>query len=254
MRTGTSNIFGTGRLQVYSLSGAIGASTLNAAANAALGAPWSITLPNAPQLGSAALIETNDDRILSAVYQDGRIWCTHSVGTPTLGATRTSAKFWELYPTTGLTRQNGLLDLAGTSFYYPSLVVNDQGLMMLSCSGSSAAEYVSCYYAWRNPDSPMGTLAGFQRYHAGAGPYNGPRWGDYSGTYLDPLDGTSIWVLQQHGEVSNRWGIRWAQLTIAQLNVLPVAGAGVLVILVLLLISVASPKLRRYILGSSWVR
>ena len=251
VRTGNSNLFGVGRVQLYSLAGALGASALTIAPNTALGAAWSVTLPNAPQLGSASSIETNDDRILSAVYKDGGIWCAHTVGLPAASPVRTGAKWWQVQPITGSARQDGVLeDTGGRSYYYPSLVVNNQGLMMLGCSGSSASEYVSCYYAWRNPDSPLGVLEGVQPYYAGVGPYTGPRWGDYSGTYLDPADGTSVWVLQQYAEVSNRWGIQWTQLTIHQLNTLPATGATGLVLLILALSVVGLVVLRRYIVGT----
>lgn len=248
IRAGTSNLFGTGRVQLYRLSGPMGAPVLTVSAFAALGSPWSITLPNAPQLGTAATIETNDDRILSAIYRNGRIWCTHTVGMPALGAVRTGAKWWEVYPATGQSRQDGVLeDPAGGSLYYPSLVVNSQGLTLIGCSGSSSTEYVGTFYAWRNPDSPLGTMDGLQRYHAGAGPYSGPRWGDYSGTYLDPVDGTSIWVLQQYAEVANRWGIQWAQLTVNQSNALSAGGKGLLLGLALALAVVSVIALRRVV-------
>lgn len=238
IRTGTSNLFGLGRLQLFSLDGPLGTSVLTVASMPAVGSAWSLALQDAPQLGSSARIETNDDRILSAVYQDGRIWCAHNVASPAVSPTRTTVKWWEIFPSTGGSRQDGLIDSPVDRFYYyPSLVVNDQGLMMLGCSGSSTSEYVGCFYAWRNPDSPLGALEGVQSYRSGLGPYSGPRWGDYSGVYLDPVDGTSVWVLQQYAELSNRWGIQWAQLTINQLTVLPVGIVGAVAAAVCVLIS-----------------
>ncbi len=217
VRTGSANLFSQGRVQLFSIGGSLGASTLLASPYAALGDPWSTSLPNAPQLGSSATIETNDDRLLSAIYRDGRIWACHNAGFPAVGAIRTGAKWWSLNPATGTTDQQGALDDAAAqrSFYYPSLVVNSQGLMMLACSGSSPTEYVGAFYAWRKPDSAPGTLDGYQKFRAGSSPYTGPRWGDYSGIFPDPVDGTSIWALQQYAELSNRWGIQWAKMTIS---------------------------------------
>ncbi len=217
VRTGSANLFSQGRVQLFLVGGTLGASTLLTAPYAALGDPWSTSLPNAPQLGSTATIETNDDRVLSALYRDGRIWACHNAGFPAGGAVRTGAKWWSLNPATGTTDQQGALDdgAAQRSFYYPSLAVNSQGLMMLACSGSSPTEYVGAFYAWRKPNSTPGTLDGYQKFRAGAGIYTGPRWGDYSGIYPDPLDGTSIWALQQYAELSNRWGIQWARMTIS---------------------------------------
>lgn len=253
IRTGTSNLFGTGRVQLYQLDGVLGASALMIAPSAALGAAWSISLPDAPQSGTTSRIETNDDRLQSAVYRFGRIWCSHTVGLPVSGATRTAAKWWSVQPATGLLDQSGVLDDSANqySYYYPSIAVNSQGLMMLGCSGSSATDYVGTYYAWRNPDTAPGALEGSQRYHAGAGPFTGPRWGDYSGIYVDPVDGTSLWVLQQYAEVANRWGIQWVQLTVNQRNVLPALGWAGMGVLFVLLCGLGWWACRRYLLVKS---
>ena len=220
IRTGTSNLFSQGRIQLFTLDGDLGSSVLTALPYAALGAPWSSLPPSVPQLGSTSRIVTNDDRTLSAVYRDGRVWACHNGGLPAVGATRAGAIWWEVDPATGQAVQQGILQdaAANRSFYYPSIVVNDQGLMMLGCSGSSPTEYVGGYYAWRNPDSPLGELEGYQRYRTGLGPYVGTRWGDYSGIYPDPINGSSVWVLQQYADLSNRWGIQWAQLTVSENN------------------------------------
>jgi len=249
IRTGASNLFGNGRFQLYNLAGVLGGSSLVVASNAALGDAWSMVLPDASQLGTASKIETNDDRIQSALYRFGRIWCAHTVGLPVSSATRTAAKWWSVEPATGMLHQSGVLDDPANqySYYYPSVTVNSQGLMMLGCSGSSAADYVGAYYAWRNPDTVLGGLEGSQRYHAGVGPFSGPRWGDYSGIYVDPVDGTSLWVLQQYAEVGNRWGIQWVQLTVNQQNTLPVLGWVGMGLLSVLLCGLGWWSLRRYL-------
>lgn len=218
IRTGMANLFSQGRVQLFRIDGELGSSVLTALPYAALGAPWSSLPPSAPQLGSTSRIVTNEDRILSAIYRNGRVWACHNGGLPALGATRTGAIWWEVNPATGQAVQQGMLQdaAANRSFYYPSIVVNDQGLMMLGCSGSSPTEYVGGYYAWRNPDSPLGELEGYQRYRGGLGVYVGTRWGDYSGIYPDPVVGSSVWVLQQYADLSNRWGIQWAQMTVSE--------------------------------------
>lgn len=230
VRVGTANIFGVGRINVMRLGGSLGASSIIPSPASALGDAWSIALPDAPQLGSASLIETNDNRILSAVYQDGSLWACHTVALPAMAPDHTAAKWWEITPATGNAVQSGVLeDPSGLKFYYfPALTVNETGIMGLGCSGSAATEYVSTYYAWRNPGVPDGLLTGVQQYHAGVGSYSGPRWGDYSGVYLDPVDGQSIWVLQQYAETSNQWGIQWVQLTFDVVTGLPAYGNALL--------------------------
>ncbi len=246
VRVGTANIFGVGRVNVMRLGGSIGTSSIVSSPSSALGDAWSISLPDAPQLGSASLIETNDNRILSAVYQNGSLWACHTVALPAMAPSHTAAKWWEINPVTGDAIQSGVLeDPSGQQFYYfPALTVNETGVMGLGCSGSASTEYVSTYYAWRNPGVPNGLLTGVQQYHAGVGPYSGPRWGDYSGVYLDPVDGESIWVLQQYAETSNQWGIQWVKLTFNVIVGLSANGNPVLVVTLLFMAILGAALLR----------
>jgi hypothetical protein len=83
-------------------------------------------------------------------------------------------------------------------YYFPSLMVNCSGDMVLGCSGSSPAEYVGAFYTWRLANSPV--LRQPRVIHSGGGYYESTRWGDYSRTLMDPTDDRSFWMVQEYSD------------------------------------------------------
>src|SRR5690606_23468388 len=79
IRTGTSNIFGTGRMQLYKITGSSASPTFSMLPFAAIGTPWSISIPDAPQLGTSSTIQTNDDRVGNGVYRNASVWAANTV-------------------------------------------------------------------------------------------------------------------------------------------------------------------------------
>ena len=90
-------------------------------------------------------------------------------------------------------------------YYMPSLMVNTTGDMVIGFSGSKSTEYIGAFYVGRLADgttsgSPTLVQAGRANF-AGGG-----RWGDYSYTSLDPVDG-SFWTVQEYAELgAAAWG------------------------------------------------
>ncbi len=222
VRVGSSNLFGSGRLQVYSLTGSVGSITFNTIPFASIGPAWSISLPNAKQLGSTATIETNDDRLMNAVIRNGRMWTVHNVAFDTTTRDHSAVKWWELTPSDGTVIQSGLIEDVGADglfdnttgryYYYPSIAVNKNNEMLVGFSGSGALEYASNYYAYRSPSYAAGLTDTPFKYKAGLGVYSGPRWGDYSATVVDPTDDTTFWTVQQFAAGGNKGANYWAQV------------------------------------------
>jgi hypothetical protein len=94
-------------------------------------------------------------------------------------------------------------------YYMPSLMVNFNGDMTIAFSGSKSTEYIGAFYVGRLAN---GTISGNPiLVQAGWVTYAGPYWGDYSYTCLDPVDGTTIWTVQEYtqGPGGGDWGT-WA--------------------------------------------
>ena len=155
--------------------------------------------PNAVQGGSGALIDTNDFRLLNAVWENGSLWCGQNVAGSSVGGA--DARWYEivLSDLSSMTLgQSGTVSGSGEA-YFPALSVKADGMAAMAFSTSSSSLPASAAYTAREPGDPAGTMQGFTVYRPGSGPYDesvGNRWGDYSGISEDP-DGTSIWMISE---------------------------------------------------------
>lgn len=169
---------------------------------------------DAPQLGTAFTIETNDRRALNAVWRDDNLYLCAQVRLPVghAEAGQTTAHWWRLdtsVPTPGtlLADQGdvGAEDLgAGTYTYYPSVMVDSDLNMAIGFSASNASIYAGAYYATRFATDAAGTVGGSAALALGLDFYNRRfggarnRWGDYSGLALCPSDEATFYVYNEY--------------------------------------------------------
>ncbi|MDH4038689.1 MAG: T9SS type A sorting domain-containing protein [Candidatus Krumholzibacteria bacterium] len=168
--------------------------------------------PDAPQLGSAYTIETNDRRALNAVWRDRNLYmCAVVVPPAGADAGQTTAHWWRLSTvnpaviTTADQGNVGAEDLgAGTHTFFPSVMVDCDLNMAIGFAASNAAIYPGAYYTTRLAGDPAGTVSGTGTLHAGVDFYkrffSGPRnrWGDYSGLALCPVGESDFWVFNEY--------------------------------------------------------
>ncbi len=83
-------------------------------------------------------------------------------------------------------------------YYFPSLMVNCSGDVVMGFSGSSATNYIGSFYSWRLANGQGLAKPGLIR--AGKTSYPSGRWGDYSATTLDPMDDWSFWTVQEYAD------------------------------------------------------
>lgn len=193
--------------------------------------------PDAPQRPEGSIpIETNDKRMLSAVWRNNLLYATNTV-TPPVGsgadAEQATAHWYKVNTTTlsALTLADqgniGGEDLGPqTHTYYPAVAVDAGGNMAIGFSASSKTLYAGAYYTERLASAsepgtvePSGLLAAGQDFYFRRSP-NDPRnrWGDYSGIAVDPTTG-DFWVYNQYALTQDtqgdpflgrgRWGTRW---------------------------------------------
>ena len=189
---------------------------------------------DADQLGLATDIETNDPRMLNAVFRNSRIWCTHSAGLPvdppgppTTPSDRTSVFWYQLNPTIASPIvQSGVLGGgAGIHFYFPSISANSADDAVVGFTRSDATMYAQASYAGRRGFDPSGTMQPVQLAKVGESSYTKffsgtqNRWGDYSATVVDPSDDITFWTIQEYagtnvggGVNDGRWGTWWAKI------------------------------------------
>ena len=168
--------------------------------------------PDAPQLGGATPIETNDRRALHAVWRDDSLWMTTTI-VPKSGdddAGEATAHWFQLNtsplsPITLLDQGNiGGEDIAPqTHTFFPAIAVNSAGDVAIGFSASGQNIFPGSYYTFRQPVDDPGITNGSEVLRAGLDRYvrtfGGARnrWGDYSGIAVDPAD-QCFWVYNEH--------------------------------------------------------
>lgn len=159
---------------------------------------------DAPQDDTAVTLETNDRRALDAEWFDDSLFLVATIS-PKSGdtdAAEITAHWWELdtssLGSTTLTQQGNIFgDDAITNLhtFFPSVAVNGVRQVGFGYSGSASTIYPSSFYTVRTAGDAAGSTRGTATLHAGTDFYDRffcgsrNRWGDYSGSATDPVDG-----------------------------------------------------------------
>jgi hypothetical protein len=168
--------------------------------------------------GGDATIETNDSRMLSAVFRSGILWGTFHMGcSPPGEGLHVCADFFTLNTanTSTSTLWNTYLN-SNFDEYYPSVALTINGDLYFGVTISSPAQNPSAA-VYMTPGAGFGSISGvyiqtgFEPYACGC-----DRWGDYSGTVLDPVDPNDAWAAQEYGGTNGCagcWGTAIARVT-----------------------------------------
>jgi hypothetical protein len=230
----------SGALRVSTITGSIGAEVLTigvAFPTASKGWQDSGAENFAPQLGSTARIDTDDDRIENCVYRNGSLWAAQTVYFPATGTpTRSSAQWWQINTASGslgVVQQLGKRDdpTGQFDYAYPTLDVNANDDMMIGYSRFGASQYASANYSFRRHTDPLNTLEPDVVFKAGEAPYfkdfgtGDNRWGDYSNVAVDPINDVDLWTIQEYAATDNTWGTWWGTVALSGSPPTPTATA-----------------------------
>ncbi len=167
-------------------------------------------LPDMPQSGSSSLISSNDRRALDAVWRSNTLWLTTTI-VPNSGIdTGEATAYWVKIDTTTLSSlalaDSGVIGgediAAGTYTSFPSIAVNVNDDVVVGFSASAPSIFAGAYFVNRQTADSPGTTGGSVTVKAGVASYvrtfggGSNRWGDYSGTTLDPAD-ECFWVFNE---------------------------------------------------------
>jgi hypothetical protein len=171
------------------------------------------TLIDATQLGTGVKLQTNDTRLLNAVYRGGYIYTVHHAGYPLTGTpNRTELRWFAFSPITGSGFGDYMGGGPGSHWLYPTITVNAASDCIIGFTRSDASRYAEACYMVRDGTPFTNDFGPVQVFKSGEGPYdhgNPSRWGDYSSCSVDPVDDTSFWTIQEYAESGNRWGTWW---------------------------------------------
>ena len=170
-------------------------------------------LPPANQPSPGPQLQTNDDRFLNAVWENGQIWTADGTSCLPSGDTvqRNCLDYVEIAAsgsgTVGSTLTNQLdnVGVNGQDLFYPAVSVDGAGDVLTVFDESSATDLPTVKDA--SIAAGGAALSNFQTLHTSSTYYNGDelfagacdtegcRWGDYSGAAQDPVNPKDVWVV-----------------------------------------------------------
>lgn len=177
-----------------------------------------------PTLGTgrtAPGIETNDNRVLDSVWQDGRLWLSANEGCVPQGDVqlRACGRVIELATPAGSVTRDSDVSQAGAGVFFPALRPTVNGDLVVVYGESGLTLKPQTVVVARTKDGVTTAPTVVAR---SGGSYLGDRYGDYFGAATDPVDPTVVWVAGQLGpDISGEPGWR---TTVASVAVTPAGG------------------------------
>jgi hypothetical protein len=174
--------------------------------------------PDAIQQGSPVRIETNDARLLNAIYQNAggvqRLWTCHTSRHTWAGdaEARSVLQWYEINVPTNAVAQQGRFGATGSYYYFPAIQTDVNRRAFLVFSRSSAGEFAQVRQTGRRVGDPANTLQGSALIHPGASAYTGGRWGDYFGVSRDGGNASVVWLYGEFAAAGNTWGTKIASV------------------------------------------
>jgi hypothetical protein len=150
--------------------------------------------PDGQQPHPNATVRTNDDRILDAVWEGGKLWFSANTGCIPDGDTalRACARVTEVSTDTLTVDWDVNLGQAKAYLYYPAIRPDASGNLVVVYGESSTHENPAIVVQGRTPDGTFTapTVAARSRVA-----HLGDRYGDYFGAARDPVNPALIWVV-----------------------------------------------------------
>lgn len=179
--------------------------------------------PPAVQPNSGQSLATNDDRFLSAVWQNGVLWTGGNTGIiPSGSTTEVSGLRLVQISTTSSTptiTQNFTVDSSGTSLFFPAVTMDGAGDLVVTATESSSSQYASAVAFSQPVGSSSDSVTPLQIYKNGKADFscsgscatasNGARWGDYSGASPFPGHPHHVWLAAEYAPTTASQG-NWA--------------------------------------------
>ena len=175
-----------------------------------------------PQVGTTNKMDAGDDRITSVTFRNHKLWCSHTVFLPAAGAITHSSVMWWNVDTLANPLQVGMINdpTHAIDYAYSSIAVNANEDFLVGCGYFSTSVHASSAYALHMATDPADSIRPAFVYRHGQASYyetfggGRDRWGDYSGTCIDPRNDTDFWTIQETTVVgtSPNWDTWWANV------------------------------------------
>jgi hypothetical protein len=167
--------------------------------------------PDAEQPGTTTLLATNDNRVLSVVWRQNKLWFALNDGCNPDGDPddRSCARLVQL-GTSGTSAptvlQNFDLGILGAFVFYPALSTDTSQNLVLVFGTSSLTEFPSLKVSGQLSTQPIETLGPTVTVVVGNAPDVSTRYGDYFWAATEPNNPSTFWVAGEHRQISLRQG------------------------------------------------
>jgi len=161
--------------------------------------------PSAAQPGTSQTLDTNDDRVLSAVWENNNLWFSaNDACAPSGDTTRSCARLIQI--TTSGTTPTRVQDFdyasPGQYFFYPAVSLS-QGQLVVVYGLSSSTVYPSLLVTGQVPSDALNTLKTPSPIWSGSASDTSTvvtpaRYGDYFGAATDPSASSTFWVAGEY--------------------------------------------------------
>jgi hypothetical protein len=169
--------------------------------------------PDAQQQGSTTPIETNDSRLLNAIYQfhgDGtkRLWTSHTTRHtwPGDSASVSVIQWYEIDINSNTVIQQSRFGAPKQYYFFPAIQTNISRDAFIIFGRSSSTGFSQLRQTGRRSTAPVNSLEGSILVKDGESSYTGQRWGDYFGVCRDPAIPKKAWLYGEYAESGNTWG------------------------------------------------
>ncbi len=172
--------------------------------------------PDAQQPGTTTRLETNDSRLMHAVFQyvgtTQRLWTCHAskYTWPGDSEARSVAQWYEIdVPSKTVVQQNAY-GASGRYYFFPAIQTDLSRNAYLVFSRAGSTEFGQLRQTGRRASDAVNALQGSSLIRAGASAYTGGRWGDYFGICRDGGDANQVWMYGEFANTGGAWGTQVA--------------------------------------------
>ena len=168
--------------------------------------------PSAKQKGSASAINTNDNRLLNAVFQHvgttKRIWTAHNTKASWAGdaEARCAVQWYEVDVPTSAVIQSNFYGQSGSYYFFPAIQTDLNRNAFVVFGRCNSNEFANLRITGRRVAAPAGDLENSVLVKAGESSHLSGRYGDYFGICRDGADANSIVAIGEYAESGNLWG------------------------------------------------
>lgn len=166
---------------------------------------------NANQLGGDPLEAGGSAVRNEPIFRNGFLWVTHCVKI----SNYTYVNYTKINPSTNTAVEDYSVGAPGYFLFYPALGVDQNLNLLLNFTRSGDNEYAGAFYTSHLNTDPPGTFSNVTPLQVGKAHYfkdfgsGRNRWGDYSGSWLDPSDQNNFWTITEYAETPiNTWACR----------------------------------------------